>query len=305
MKPTISNAFNDDSASSTPPANSPAPSPASPDSGRELNAWDVRKPAHKPAPHTRGRNPRKSLAASLAPMQVDLREASFGFSMELSPMHAADAVAALHLAVAGPLAFLVNIEQSTWREGDEDMSVSAVAERLSIPIVELIDANQLVLEAASLHQLVSLCQPTRLLAVAVEGPIETGDVRAMNQAVTAGHSPLGAELRALAAIEVMGDRSVVLHCRERAVALALVAENFRHYLGAFTGRPATQFASPELWQLERLIGVTGSLTVRPIETQAFSTSIDVGVNTARERFSQPANRSLIYDIPSNTWHDEP
>jgi hypothetical protein len=47
------------------------------------------------------------------------------------------------------------------------------------------------------------------------------------------------------------------------------------------------------------------LTVRPIETQIFSTSIDVGVNTSRERFDAPARRSLIYDRPSDSWHDEP
>jgi hypothetical protein len=50
---------------------------------------------------------------------------------------------------------------------------------------------------------------------------------------------------------------------------------------------------------------TGTLTVRPIETEIFSTSIDVGIGTNNDGTTKPADRSLIFDIPSNSWHDEP
>src|SRR5262245_23533165 len=103
MKPTISNAFNDDSMSSH---SSP------PKSGKD--AWELRGRAAA----GRGLNPRRSLAASLAPMQGDLRETEFGWSLELSPMTAVDALQALHGTLADPLAhlFLVSMEQSAWRD---------------------------------------------------------------------------------------------------------------------------------------------------------------------------------------------
>jgi hypothetical protein len=141
--------------------------------------------------------------------------------------------------------------------------------------------------------------------VAIDGPIESRDAQVVNKCIDAGKSPLLCELRATAALEVLGDRNVVLHSRSRDQALAMVAENFRHYLAARMERPLSNFSAPQTWHIERLLDESGMLTVRPIETQIFSTSIDVGVNTSRERFGAPAKRSLIYDRPSDSWHDEP
>ncbi len=304
MKPTISNAFNDGSSDIT---GSTRP---------QESAWGTRLPkddAAAPAPEQvkgkRGskRNPRQSLAASLAAMQVDLRETDFGWSLDLSPMLAIDALQGLKLSApdGSSLLYLVSMEQSTWRDGEAEMPISEIVERLAITVAQCISSDQLVMDEASLHQLVSLCQPSRLVAVAVEGTIDERDAKAMTKAIDAGQSPLVAELRAIAAIEVLGDRAVVLHSREKQVALTLVADNFRHYLAALSHTVASKFDAPEYWQIERLLSLTGMLTVRPIETQRFSTSIDVGINTNKERFTQPADRSLIYDVPSNTWHDEP
>ena len=289
MKPTIANAFNDGTTRSA-DAGLTSSLPAGVES-RQPNAT---------------RNPRKSLAASLAPMQADYRHTDFGWSLELSPITAVDALEALELGDPARERWMciVSLEQSAWREGVEPMPIADVAQRLAIPVTERIDDHELVLDTMSLRQLVTLCQPTRLLVSFVDGPVDRRDVDAMNKAVEAGRSPLTAELRAEMALEVMGDRSVVLHCRDQNLGLKLIAENFRHYLAALRNRPASSFTAPENWQLERLLELTGLLTIRPIETQMFSTSIDVGINTSKERFGRPADRSLIYDIPSNTWHDE-
>src|SRR5262249_37785808 len=144
MKPTISNAFNDDSMSSQ-------SRPATP--GQD--AWELRRRS------TSGRgdlSPRRSLASSLAAMQADLRETEFGWSLELAPMTAVDALQALHDATAQPqaLTFLVSMEQSAWRDGDAGMSISDVTTRLAIPVVETIGPDQLVLDEQSLRQVVSL-----------------------------------------------------------------------------------------------------------------------------------------------------
>lgn len=301
MKPTLFNAFNDRSAE--PGKEASASRPASSSTSKGANAWPSRRRSNSPRPLPG--NPRKSLAASLSPMQADLRETEFGWSLELSPMTAVDALEALaQHHESAPLTYLVNMEQSAWREGEADMPVAEVARRLAIPVIESISSDQLVLEEVSLRQLVSLCQPTRLLVMAVAGDIDQRDAIAMNQAIEAGRSPMWVELRAVAALEVLGDRGVVLHCRDKEIALRFVAENFRHYLAALHDRPQGKFAAPEPWQVERLLSLSGMLTVRPVETQMFSTSVDVGINTSRDRFGRPADRSLIYDVPSNTWHDE-
>lgn len=288
MKPSIFNAFNDTCGS--------------------VESSDSATSRRRRRTSVRGAAPRDptEAAAVISPMQADLREVDFGWSLELSPMRAVDALdgLALHGVRPSRLNFLVNMEQSAWRDGDHETPVPEVVRRLAIPVDGVFEPDLLVMDRTGLRGLVAICLPTRVLAIAVDGPIEIGDARAMNRAIDEGRSPLLAELRAVAALEVLGDRSVVLHCRQQDQALAMVAENFRHYLAALCGRPMTQFAAPEPWQIQRLFDLSGTITVRPIETERFSTSIDVGVNTSRERFSRPADCSLVYDIPSNSWHDQ-
>ena len=298
MKPTISNAFTNG------PAN-PAENVPQPMEDRANDAFTS--PEQDALPWKKKANPHKSLAASLSPMQADLRETDFGWSLDLSPMQAVDVLSGLNCGPDSGLAvqFLVSMEQSAWLEGETAMSIGEIARRLAIPVIEAFSDDQIVLDETALRQLASLCQTSRLVAIAVEGDIDQRDARAMTRALEDGRSPLLVELRAVAALEVLGDRSLVLHCRSRDFALNLVAENFRHYLAALTNKPAGTFEAPQTWQLERLLSLTGMMTIRPIETQVFSTSIDVGINSAKERYSQPADRSLIYDIPSNSWHDEP
>jgi hypothetical protein len=294
MKPTISNPFNDGTSDST---NSGLPA--------DLNQRMSQMPDQDGKRNSR-RNPRKNLAAALAPMQVDLRETDFGWSLDLTPMQAIDALQAMQFSTnSAELQFLVSMEQSAWRDGERELSIAEITRRLAIPVIHAASADQLVLDETALRQLVSLCQPSRLVVVAVEGAIDERDASAMVKAIDAGRSPLLAELRAAAALEVMGDRSIVLHGRDKTLALGLIADNFRHYLGALNSVSASTYEAPQPWQIERLISLTGMMTIRPIETQQFSTSIDVGINTSKERFTKPADRSLIYDIPSNTWHDEP
>jgi hypothetical protein len=294
VKPTISNPFNDGTSDST---NTGSPA--------DLNQRMSQMPDQDGKRNSR-RNPRKNLAAALAAMQVDLRETDFGWSLDLTPMQAIDALQAMDFVnTHAELQFLVSMEQSAWRDGQRELSIAEITKRLAIPVIHRVNDDQLVLDEISLRQLVSLCQPSRLVVVAVEGAIDDRDAVAMSKAIEAGSSPLLAELRAIAALEVLGDRSIVLHGRDKSLAFGLIADNFRHYLGALNSVPAARFEAPQPWQIERLISLTGMLTIRPIETQQFSTSIDVGINTSKERFTKPADRSLIYDIPSNTWHDEP
>lgn len=290
MKPTLSNAFTVGSATSGPLASGPA--------SHHGRGEDRRM-------HGNGVEDESSLfGLMLAPMQADLREAEFGFSLELNPIQAIDAVNAL-LSVCGPgVQFLTSMEQSSWRDGKTPAKLAIMLQRLGIVPLEICSNDQVVLDSDGLQSLAAIAQPLRLLVLAVEGPIERPDVAATNQAIEAGRSPLIAELRAVAALEVLGDRSLVLHTREREVAVNIVAQNFRHYLAALRDKPAESFAAPELNQVDALLHVSGAITVRPIETTVQGASIDVGVNTSLDRFSRPANLSLIYDVPTNSWHAE-
>lgn len=274
---------------------------------------------------TSGRDEMQQVSSpALSSMTAVLCETDFGWSLKLSPMRAFDALriwsdltktkdacSLLYDVVIGEVNLDPRRASRMPRESTVGKSIADHAEQLGISYVENFGRDCLALDDLSLRELVGMTNIRSMTCVLIEGPIESRDADAIIAASRRGEHPLVAELRAAAAMTVGEDRHVTLETRTRRQAVQLVAENFRHYLGAVRDRPFDEFGSPEPWQVERLLGVSGSLTVRPIETDVFSTAIDVGISTAApdhpggEPDSGPADKSLIYDLPSQTWHDEP
>lgn len=251
------------------------------------------------------------LAAALAPLQAELKQQGTEWHLTLSPMRAFDAMRCwAELSDAEhPNALLFDVEHAAGNRFDSALATVPSLEQLAqwqdVPVLERYDEEALIIDPVAACEVIGAVRPTQVRAVLVDGPIEIRDARAMIEASRAGESPLLYECRAVAAIEVGLDRVVRLVTRKREDGIRLVAENFRHYLGALRRRSHEEHAPPELWQLERLFDISGMLTVRPIETEMFSTSMDIGISTAGADISQPADESLIYDLPSDTWHDEP
>ncbi len=266
--------------------------------------------------------PGKSLASSLSPMQAKLTETDFGWMVKLSPIRAFDALRIWSPLTADgesedgqePFSLLFDVSlakrESTNRELCSPQAGGALgrlADHFGIATTGRFcyeSGDQLIMHDMAQRELIGMLHTRRMRSVLVAGPIEQRDAHAIVKAIDADISPLLVEFRAIAAIEVMRDRLATLQTREKNHALMLVAENFRHYLSAVRTRPVQEFAAPTVSQVERLMSVTGSMTIRPIETDVFSTSIDVGISSSVQQQNVPADLSLIYDVPSNTWHDE-
>jgi hypothetical protein len=253
-----------------------------------------------------------------AAVRATLSPRVYGWQLEVSPMRAFDALRVWPKLTPGQdsasLLFDVTLDpgagpaRAPGCAGDDNLrfSLGSLADRFAIPSLERFDEDQLVMEPMRLRELVGMIEQAHLRTVCVDGPIEPRDAAAMRRAIAAGLSPLQAEFRATAAIEVTADRTVTFQSREKTPALRLIAESFRLFIGGvcLRERPIDEIAPPEFWQVERLIDVSGTISMRLIETDVFSTFIDVGVSSETEPFTKPANLSLIYDLPSNTWHDE-
>lgn len=243
----------------------------------------------------------------IASLTAAMQETDFGWALALTPMRAIDALPVWSQLGAASLCstLVLNLQQNVWREHRQPLSAAVLATRLDIPLLDSFAPHNLVLADQPLLHLLGLVETTQLAAVRIEGPIEASDCAAITRAVQEGHSPLLAELRAVAAMSIAEDRSVTVHARRQAPLLELVAENLRHYLAAVLNRGVEHFAAPPVHQLERLLSISGRITIRPIETTINGSSIDVGISTSSEKTPGPANRSLLFDLPSNTWHDEP
>lgn len=161
-----------------------------------------------------------------------------------------------------------------------------------------------VCQPAFLRSLLRGVRVPTLTLVRVAGEIERRDALCIRTAVLAGRPAWSADFRASTTLRVTDDESVVLETLLEQCALRLVAENVTHFLAALLDRDPDSIARPWPWQVKRLLDVSGSIRLRPEEADVYSTSVDLGVSTAVNG-EGPAQQSLVYDRPSDTWHDEP
>lgn len=137
------------------------------------------------------------------------------------------------------------------------------------------------------------------------GVIERWDAAFMQRAFERNESPLAAEIRAESWLAFERDGSITLRTREIQAGLTVTARAFASFVNALTPPSVESAPPPPLWQLGRLLAVAGAFSVRSPEIDAYTTWVDVGVAPMASGAAGPASLTLIYDIPSRSWHDEP
>ena len=254
-----------------------------------------------------GVHPRSSLASMLAAMRAMLVATDHGYRLSLSPMRFIDVMP--HWFDMEPGLQVRNLLL-------ESPSPVSIPSATPTSVNRLPDSSRLtprdshgddlkVLDDDELRQMVTANTDEKPIVVRILGPVEEADARAMKAALAQGRSPLMAEVRAIASLRMLSPRSISLETLDKEPCLSMVAESFRHYVAALRRCPVGDVDTPQNWQMERLLDLEGEIAVRPIETEVFSTSIDIGICVQAGGPTLPANCSLIYDVFSNTWHDEP
>ncbi len=244
---------------------------------------------------TLGRPDSLDMARLLRPLRVQMEKTAEGWELTLEPMLASAA-----LAVLTELAPIPRGQILIWSNAAAAEPVPASARGLFAGEEGM--AEGVILEAGRWSALDSLRLPTTLEAVVVDGEVEPSDAAAIIAARRAGRSAFSAELRATVAISVQDEGLLVVEARDQSDALTFAAEVLRQYLSGLRRVPVRAIARPDLELVDRLLDRTGFLQIRPIETEIFSTAVDIGVLTKRE--PQPADTSVIYDIFANTWHGD-
>lgn len=141
-------------------------------------------------------------------------------------------------------------------------------------------------------------------AVCVDGPIEPVDAFAIEQALAEGGCPLEAELRATWVIELLSGGALSVRARSEDAILSVAGEVLRKYASSRCRQDDGAIEPPDPGLIHGLLSHTGSFTIRPIETESYSTWIDIGFSTCPRRSVKPADRSLIYDMIGNSWHGD-
>ena len=246
----------------------------------------------------------RSLVSMLTPMQAKIEQAMNHVELTLAPMRAIDTLPVWTAIGGSDAVTLLSDYSAITKKCAKPLDGFKYLERLAVDTGEAIGEKHLVLSDAQLRDVLQVLDCEALSLVRLSGMVDARDAAAIDEAIKAGASALHADLRASAAMHVIRDSVITLHTRDLEQAHRLVAENFRQYLAALLNKPVSEIDAPQPWQIERLMSETNELTVRPIESEVYSTFVDIGIATTPNGSSGPAARSLIYDRPSDTWHDE-
>lgn len=252
----------------------------------------------------------------MVPLEASFSRGTDGCTLHLSPIRGVDTLRvwtsqsarASRTLVCGcqPRGFIFELARRVALESHD----ASPGLKVEAPLEILDDAHAVVHDKylpALFHDLrgIGRSEVESVRLIKVDGPIEPLDVKFIDRAMRRGGSALDGDLRVFAAMHVERDEFVTIQAREERLAMKMLAENFRHYLAAISDVSLEGLDAPPTYQMERLLGVSGRVRVRPIETDVYSTSIDIGVGTDGGTDPVPADQSLIFDRPSGTWHDEP
>ena len=136
-------------------------------------------------------------------------------------------------------------------------------------------------------------------AACVDGPIEVGDADAIVEAVSGSRSPLRSDVRMQSIVTSTSGDGIRAHVRNYDDALIIASSAIAQYATDLLGESVSY---PEPGLLDYLLGQTGHISIKPVETEVYSSFVDIGVSTSDS--TQPANATLIYDLVSDTWHGD-
>lgn len=231
-------------------------------------------------------HPQSSLASMLVPLRIELQTTERGFALHMTPQRGLDALRVL----------------ADWCPAERPITL--VGGRLPLTDVDAAEHSAVLLgdDAFALPDL--RIAREMAYAVRVDGPVEPRDALAIDRAVRRGDDPLSADLRAMSAVVDTGHGSLLVASRCEESLHRVVADAMRSYLEAFGAQLDGPVSAPEPELIAGLLGVSGALTVRPIETEFFRSFVDIGVSSFTGETVGPANLSLIYDVITKTWHSD-
>ena len=133
----------------------------------------------------------------------------------------------------------------------------------------------------------------------IYGPIEVCEAEEIVHDISNSIAPLSTHFNMQSIVTSKDGESVSAHVRDYDDALTLIATAISQYGSAMIGE---SIASPDLGLVDSILHRTGTISIRPIETEVFSSFMDVGISTIGP--VTPADSTLIYDIFSDSWHGD-
>lgn len=186
---------------------------------------------------------------------------------------------------------------------DDALSVLRMLHRRTVDLVGKDTAEGLlVLDDDALDLYTRSFRINELQMVRIEGPMDRGDIMAMLESATAGRSPMDTDLRGISAVEFRAKGPTILESREVKMVAAALATDFARYVESVLQIPRGGIPRPPESEVLRLLAKSGSILVRPQDTELLDNSVDVGICTAFGDEMAKIDTSLVFCRPDGTWH---
>lgn len=160
----------------------------------------------------------------------------------------------------------------------------------------------LVLDDDALEIYVRSFAVRELTLVRVSGPVERGDITAMLSSTAQGRSPLDVELRGIAATEFRANGPTIIESREIQTVAAALGTDLARYVESILRVPKGEIPEPPDSAVMRLLARSGSIMVRPQDTELLGNNVDVGICTSPKTHQGKIDTSLVFCRPDGTWH---
>ena len=141
-----------------------------------------------------------------------------------------------------------------------------------------------------------------LALVRVDGPVDRGDIMAMLSSASHGRSPLDVEIRGIAATEFVRNGPTILESRQVDTVASALGADLAHYVESILRVPSGEIPPPPDSAVMRLLAKSGTILVRPQDTELLGNNVDVGICTSPRTRRGSIDTSLIFCRPKGTWH---
>ena len=125
---------------------------------------------------------------------------------------------------------------------------------------------------------------------------------AMLSSASHGRSPLDVEIRGVAATEFVQNGPTILESRQVDIVASALGTDLARYVESILRVPSGEIPPPPDSAVMRLLAKSGSILVRPQDTELLGNNVDVGICTSPRTRRGAIDTSLIFCRPEGTWH---
>ena len=209
----------------------------------------------------------------------------------------------------GERSFTSSIDRDgTVRRLTPSASLTMVARAVIEGSFQTFDDDAIAINDTQLAQLANVREAPITAWARLSGPVEASDVEWIARGFTDSYDPLEVEIRTSMAVQVLKSGAFMIRTRDEEAALAVAAAAIRDQLAQTIDVALAEIDLPDAGLVRTLFESRDAIVMDSADVRASPASIDVGfrvpTSVSGAADSSDPDQSLVYDVPTNSWHGD-